>query len=104
MSLWTTVILASVLAFVIKYVGYLVPQRLLEKPTTTRVANLLTVAMLAALVVVQTLAQGQALVVDARVPAVIIAAILFSLRVPFIIVVLIAGIVAVVLRNLGWMA
>jgi hypothetical protein len=29
---------------------------------------------------------------------------LFALRVPFIIVVAVAGIVAVVLRNLGWMA
>lgn len=104
MTLWTTVILASVLSFVVKYVGYLLPQRLLEKPTTTRVANLLTVAMLAALVVVQTLATGQEIQIDARVPAVIIATGLFALRVPFIIVVLVAGLVAVVLRNLGWMA
>ena len=36
--------------------------------------------------------------------SVILAAILFSFRVPFIIVVAIAGVVAVVLRNLGWMA
>lgn len=104
MTLWTTVIIASVLSFAVKYTGYLIPQSLLEKPTFTRVTNLLTVAMLAALVAVQTFGDGQAVVLDARVPAVILAAILFSFRVPFIVVVIVAGFVAVVLRNLGWMA
>lgn len=104
MSLWTTVIVASVLSFAIKFSGYLVPQSLLEKPRFTRVTNLLTVAMLAALVAVQTLAVGQWIEIDARVPAVIVAAILFAFRVPFIIVVIVAGVIAVVLRNLGWMA
>lgn len=104
MTLWLTVIIASVLSFVVKYTGYLIPQSMLEKPTFTRVTNLLTVAMLAALVAVQTLGSGQAIAVDARIPAVILAAVLFSFRVPFIVVVAVAGIVAVVLRNLGWMA
>ncbi|MEY4039354.1 MAG: hypothetical protein RLZZ52_222 [Actinomycetota bacterium] len=104
MNLWPIIIIASVLAFVLKYTGYLIPQRFLEKPRFTRVTNLLTVAMLAALVAVQTLGAGQEVVFDARIPAVLIAAGLFALRVPFIIVVAVAGIVAVVLRNLGWMA
>jgi branched-subunit amino acid transport protein len=104
MTLWITVIIASVLSFAVKYTGYLIPQRMLEKPTFTRVTNLLTVAMLAALVAVQTLGAGQAISIDARIPAVLVAAILFSFRVPFIVVVAVAGIVAVVLRNLGWMA
>lgn len=104
MTLWITIIIASVLSFVVKYTGYLIPQRMLEKPRFTRVTNLLTVAMLAALVAVQTLGNGQAITFDARIPAVIIAAILFSFRVPFIVVVAVAGVVAVVLRNLGWMA
>jgi uncharacterized membrane protein len=104
MNLWPIIIIASVLAFVLKYTGYLIPQRFLEKPRFTRVTNLLTVAMLAALVAVQTLGAGQEVVFDARIPAVLIASGLFALRVPFIIVVAVAGIVAVVLRNLGWMA
>ena len=104
MNLWLTVIVASVLSFAVKYTGYLIPQSMLEKPKFTRVTNLLTVAMLAALVAVQTLGSGQAIALDARIPAVILAAILFSFRVPFIVVVAVAGIVAVVLRNLGWLA
>ena len=46
------------------------PPRWLEAPRPARIADLLTVALLAALVAVQTLGDGQAIVVDARVPAV----------------------------------
>lgn len=61
-------------------------------------ANLLTVALLSALIVVQTLGQGQAIVLDARVPAIIVAAGLFALRVPFIVVVAAAAATAAALR------
>jgi hypothetical protein len=104
MSLWAIVLLASFGVFAVKLIGYLVPATLLARPTPTRIANLLTVAMLAALVAVQTLGVGQSIVLDARIPAVLVAAGLFALRVPYVIVVLIAGVVAVLLRNFGLMA
>jgi hypothetical protein len=103
MTLWGTLVVASLLSFGIKFSGYLVPQSLFERPTFTRITNLLTVAMLAALVAVQTLAVGQSIEIDARVPAVIVASIMFSLRVPFIIVVIVAGLIAVALRYFGIM-
>lgn len=104
MSLWSIVLISSFGVFAIKLIGYLVPATLLERPTPTRVANLLTVAMLAALVAVQTLGVGEAIVLDARIPAVVVAVILFALRVPYILVVLIAGVTAALLRNFGLMA
>jgi hypothetical protein len=104
MTLWTIVVVSSFGVFAIKLIGYLVPATLLERPTPTRVANLLTVAMLAALVAVQTLGAGDAIVLDARIPAVLLAVGLFAIRVPYIVVVLIAGIVAALLRNFGVMA
>lgn len=104
MSLWSIVLISSFGVFAIKLIGYLVPATLLERPTPTRVANLLTVAMLAALVAVQTLGVGEAIVLDARIPAVVVAVILFALRVPYILVVLIAGVIAALLRNFGLMA
>ena len=104
MSLWSIVLLSSAGVFAIKLIGYLVPSTLLSKPTPTRIANLLTVAMLAALVAVQTLSAGESIVLDARIPAVVIAIGLFALRVPFIFVVLIAGVIAALLRNYGVMA
>jgi hypothetical protein len=58
------------------------------------------VALLAALIAVQTLGAGQAIVIDARVPAVIVAAALYALRVPFVVVVAVAAVVAAGIRAL----
>ncbi len=104
MTLWLIVLLSAFGVFVIKVVGYLLPATLLSRPTPTRIANLLTVAILAALVAVQTLGGGESIVLDARIPAVLVAIGLFAVRVPFIVVVLVAGIVAALLRNFGLMA
>ena len=98
MTLWQTIILASIAVLALKLVGYLVPPKLVEKPTPARVANLLTVALLSALIVVQTLGAGQSIAVDARVPALIVAAGLFALRVPFFVVVVAAAFVAALIR------
>jgi hypothetical protein len=53
---------------------------------------------------VQTLGAGQAVVVDARVPAVLVAAGLLMLRAPFLVVVVAAALVAALLRLWGWAA
>ncbi len=98
MTVWQIVILASIAVLAIKVVGYLVPPGLFEKPTPARIANLLTVALLAALIVVQTLGSGRGIALDARVPAVAVAAGLFALRVPFILVVIAAAVTAALIR------
>ncbi|MGO4691192.1 AzlD domain-containing protein [Glaciibacter sp. 2TAF33] len=100
MTLWQIIILASIACLAIKMAGYLVPPSLLAKPAAARTADLLTVALLAALISVQTLGHGESIVVDARVPAVIVAAGLFALRVPFIVVVVVAAVVAAGIRAL----
>ena len=61
----------------------------------------MTVALLAALVGVQTLTSGHTLVVDARLPALVVAAAALALRAPFIVVVLAAALTAAALRALG---
>lgn len=104
MTLWTAVLLASVICVGIKAVGYLIPARWLEAPRPARIADLLTVALLAALVAVQTLGSGQAVELDARVPAVLVAAGLLAMRAPFLVVVLAAAVVAALLRLWGWAA
>ena len=57
-------------------------------------------ALLAALICVQTFGAGQSLQLDARIPAIAIAAGLYALRVPFIVVVPAAAVVAAVIRLL----
>ncbi|MDR7111692.1 hypothetical protein J2X03_001556 [Microbacterium trichothecenolyticum] len=104
MTMWTAILLASIICVALKTVGYLIPAKWVEAPRPMRIADLLTVALLAALVAVQTLGAGQAVVVDARVPAVLVAAGLLMLRAPFLVVVVAAALVAALLRLWGWAA
>jgi hypothetical protein len=101
-TLWTGILVASIVCVALKGIGYLLPARWVEAPTPARIADLLTVALLAALVAVQTLGVGQSIVVDARVPAVLVAAGLLLLRAPFLVVVIAAAVTAAALRALGW--
>ena len=103
MTVWHIILTASIAVLGLKLVGYLVPPSVLERPTPARVANLLTVALLAALTATQTLERAGDIVVDARVPAIVLAAVLFALRVPFILVVLAAAVCAALVRMLGWL-
>ena len=100
MTIWTTILLGSIIVMLLKITGYLVPQRLIEGPTPSRVTSLLTIGLLGALVAVQTLGSGATISVDARVPAVLFAGILFALRVPFIVVIIAAAAVAALIRLL----
>lgn len=102
MTMWTAVLVASIICVVLKTIGYLIPARWLEAERPARIADLLTVALLAALVAVQTFGAGQAVSIDARVPAVLVAAGLLWLRMPFLVVVFAAAVVAALLRLVGW--
>ena len=103
MSTWVTVLLACALAYGLKLAGYLVPRRWVEGERRSRVTTLLPVALLAALVTVQTLVgEGGGLVLDARVPALAVAVALVALRANFLVVVAAAAAAAALLRALGW--
>lgn len=102
--IWWIVLAASAVVFVLKLAGYVVPQRLVQGPLLTRVAGLVTIGLLSSLVIAQTFAGDEGLAIDARVPAVAVAGVLLWLRVPFIVVIVMAAAVAAGLRALGWMA
>ena len=63
--------------------------------------SLLAVPLLAALIVVQTIGDGEGIVLDARVPALAVAAVCVWRRAPFIVTVLAAAAVAAGLRALA---
>lgn len=100
MTIWHLILLASIATFALKLSGYTLPPTLLERPAMARIADLMTVALLAALIAVQTLGAGQRVEVDARVPAVLVAAVLLAVRTPFIVVVVVAAAVAAGIRLL----
>lgn len=98
MTTWHIILIASAATLALKLAGHLVPAGFLERERPARIADLLTVALLAALIAVQTLGAGQTIVIDARVPALIVSAALYALRVPFVIVVAVAAGVAAGIR------
>jgi len=93
-------LLACVLAFATKLVGYLLPARWLETPAVARMAGAMAVGLLAALVTVNTFADGARLVLDARVAALAAAVLALVLRAPFLLVVMTGAVTAAALR--GW--
>ncbi|KWX00731.1 branched-chain amino acid transporter AzlD [Carbonactinospora thermoautotrophica] len=99
--IWTAVLLASAGCYLLKLAGLSVPQRVLDHPGVRRTAALLPIALLAALVVVQTFAQGQRVVVDARVAGLAAGVVALLLRAPFLVVIAVAAGVAALVRALG---
>jgi len=98
---WVALVVASAVCFALKLAGHLVPEHWLAQPRVARTAALVTVALLSALVAVQTATTGRAIVVDARLPALLVAAVALALRAPFIVVVVLAALTAAGLRALG---
>lgn len=102
MSLWTAVLLACLLAYLLKLAGYVVPHAWLEIPWVARVTPLLPVALLASLVVTQAfLTPGGTFTLDARAAGVAVAVGALLLRAPFLVVVALAAVTAALVRLLG---
>lgn len=99
--IWAAVLLGSLGTYALKLVGFVLPPPLLDQPRLRKISGLLPVAMLAALVAVQTFADGTTLVIDARLAGLAAAVIALLLRAPFLVVVLVAAVVAAVLRATG---
>jgi branched-subunit amino acid transport protein len=98
--MWGAIIAAGIGCYLLKLAGLSVPPSILERPLVARVADLIPVALLSALVAVQVVAQGRSLVLDARAAALGVAVVLLLLRAPFLLVVFGAAAVAAVLRLL----
>ncbi|MDQ5975343.1 MAG: hypothetical protein QG661_2552 [Actinomycetota bacterium] len=99
--IWMAVIAGSLGCYVEKLIGFLLPASVLERVSIRRITGLLPVALLSALVAVQTFADGQTLVIDARLAGVLAAVVALVLRAPFLVVVLVAAITAALLRSTG---
>ena len=96
-----TVVMASVAVYSWKLLGYVIPERFIS-PKLRSFSDRVTITLLAALVATQGVAIGSELQLDARVPALVVAAVLLFLRVPYIAVVAAAALVAAGLRALGF--
>ena len=98
MSVWGWILCACAAAWLTKWLGYAVPARFLQNPRMTQVAGCMTVALLSALTVMNTVAAGQDWVIDARLAALAVAACALWLRAPFLLVVVLGAATAALVR------
>lgn len=87
-TFWIAVIGSSALAFATKFLGASVPQTFLSNPRALRINTLIPVALLTALVAVNTFADKTKLVLDNRALGMAAAIALLIIKAPFPVVVL----------------
>lgn len=102
--MWPTILIASVGAWLTKLAGYVVPSTWLDRPLVRHAAALLPVALLAAIVAVQTVGHGRSLVLDGRLVGLGVAVVALRLRAPFVVVVVLAAVSTALLRAWGVVA
>lgn len=102
--IWSAVIAGALGCYLLKLWGWALPSRIIEHPFVTRLGALLPITLLAALVAVQTAAQGQGVSADARLAGLAAATVALLLRAPFLVVVLVSAATAAALRWAGWAA
>ena len=95
---WAALLVLAAGGYALKAVGPLALGDREPSPQVARLLALLAVPLLSALIVVQTLSDGDGVVLDARVPALGAAAICVWRRAPFLVTVLVAAAVAAGLR------
>ena len=99
-ALWIGVIGTSVLAFALKYLGHSVPEKFLTNPRVLRINALIPIALLSALVGVQTITDKGKWVIDQRLAGVVVALIALALKAPYFVVVVSAAVTSAVLYRI----
>lgn len=95
---WVAVLSGSLACYLLKLAGLSVPRRVLENPRVRRIAALLPVAMLTALVVIQTFTTGHRIILDARAAGLAAAVVAIAMRAPFLVVVTLACVTTALVR------
>lgn len=98
-ALWIATIITSLACFCLKFLGYSLPESVLNKPIIQRINALIPIALLSALVAVQTLGAGRSLVLDHRLAGVAVAALALRLGANFPVMMFSAALASAVIYN-----
>ncbi len=100
-AMWIAVIGTSAIAFGLKYFGHSVPEKYLSNPRMLRINTLIPIALLSALVAVQTFSNKSALVIDQRLAGMGVAVLALVLKAPFPVVVIGSAAASALVFHLG---
>lgn len=96
---WLATIGTSSIAFVLKFSGHSVPQHWLEHPRIQKINALVPIALLSALVGVQSFSEKSKLMIDHRLAGVTVAVVALIYKAPFPLVVLSAALTSAAVYN-----
>jgi len=85
--IWAGILVGCLGCYLLKVAGLSVPPAVLQNPKVRRISLLVPVALLVALIAVQTFSEGRNLMVDARFPGLLVAGVAVWRRWPFLVVV-----------------
>ncbi len=97
--IWPALLAGCVGVYLFKLAGLSVPAAVLQRPTVQRIAALLPIVLLAALIGVQAFGSGQTVHLDARVAGVAVAGLAVWRRAPFLLVVALAAVTTALVRH-----
>jgi hypothetical protein len=89
--MWLVVGIGSLVCFLVKYVGHIIPGAWLSNPRLQRINALIPISLLSALVVTEGLAVKTHLAIDHRLVGVAVAIAALFAKLPFPVVVLLAA-------------
>ncbi|MBM3720963.1 MAG: AzlD domain-containing protein [Actinobacteria bacterium] len=98
-ELWIATLGASAICYLLKILGYSLPESTLNNPRIQRVNTFIPIVLLSALVAVQTLTIDSEVVVDHRLIGVLVAAIALKMRVSFPIMMISAALSSALVYN-----
>ena len=99
-ALWIGVLGTSAIAFTLKYLGHSIPEKYLTNPRMLRINTLIPIALLSALVGVQTITEKGKWVIDQRLAGVAVALVALSFNAPYFVVVISAAITSAVIYRI----
>ncbi|GAB0104444.1 hypothetical protein JMUB6875_34180 [Nocardia sp. JMUB6875] len=98
--LWWAIITGAAGCYLLKLSGLSVPNRILHNPRIQRIATLLPIGLLTALLAIQSATTEHRLVLDERLAGLTAALLALLLRAPFLVVVVVAATTTATLRVL----
>jgi len=98
--IWIATLVTSFICFVLKLLGYSLPESILNKPKVQRINSLIPIALLSALVAVQTLGMEKSVQIDHRLAGVVVAGIALRFKASFPVMMLLAAITSAAIYNL----
>jgi hypothetical protein len=99
-SLWIATLMTSGICFLLKYLGYSLPESVLNKPVIQRINLLIPIALLSSLVAVQTFGSDKSVVIDHRLAGVGAAAIALKFKASFPVIMLVAAVTSALMYRI----